>query len=157
MALHIGETAPEFSLPDKEGKVHSLKDYRGKWVVLYFYPKDNTPGCTIEACGMRDHFPAFEKVKAAMLGVSADPSASHRKFSDQYRLPFTLLSDESKETLARYGVWAEKSMMGRKYMGILRTTFLIDPHGKIAKIYEKVKPAGHAEEILADMRSLQAA
>ena len=152
MKLKLNQKAPDFKLPDQNGKEHKLSDYVGKWVLLYFYPKDDTPGCTKEACGIRDNFPAFQKMKAAVLGMSADSSVSHTKFADKYKLPFTLLSDEKKEVLGKYGVWAEKKFMGRAYMGILRTSFLIDPAGKIAKIYENVKPEIHAEEVLRDLR-----
>lgn len=152
MKLHVGQKAPLFVLPDKDGVAHSLAGYAGKWVLLYFYPKDSTPGCTMEACGIRDAFPAFQKVKAVVLGVSADPSRSHARFADKYKLPFTLLSDESHAVLTAYDVWGKKKFMGRSYMGISRTSFLIDPRGKIAKIYENVKPAMHAEEVLKDLQ-----
>ncbi|MBU6141552.1 thioredoxin-dependent thiol peroxidase [Patescibacteria group bacterium] len=155
MKILIGQKAPSFALPDQEGTMHSLADLKGKWVLLYFYPKDNTPGCTIEACGIRDSFPDFQKVKAVVLGVSADPPQSHARFIEKYNLPFTLLSDEKHETLQAYGVWGKKKFMGRSYDGISRTSFLIDPEGKIAKIYEEVKPAGHAEEVLQDLKTLK--
>lgn len=149
-----GTKAPAFTLPDQAGEAHRLKDYVGKWVVLYFYPKDDTPGCTVEACSFRDRFSAFKKTGAIVLGVSADPVKKHAKFAEKYQLPFALLADEDKETLKAYGVWAKKKFMGREYMGILRTTFLIDPHGKIARVYENVKPSEHAEEIVADLKIL---
>lgn len=152
MELKINQKAPDFELPDAEGNTHSLTQYAGKWILLYFYPKDDTPGCTKEACAIRDNFPAFQKMDAVILGVSADSSVSHAKFAGKYRLPFTLLSDEKKEVLEKYGVWAEKSFMGKKYFGILRTSFLISPDGKIAKIYQNVKPAIHAEEVLKELR-----
>lgn len=152
MKLKIGQKAPDFSLPDQEGKLQSLAQYKGKWVLLYFYPKDDTPGCTKEACSLRDSFPAFQEMKAAVLGISADSPESHAKFSTKYQLPFTLLSDEKKETLEEYGVWAEKKFMGKKYFGILRTSFLIDPDGKIVKIYENVKPEIHAGEVLKELQ-----
>lgn len=132
--------------------MHTLKEYRGKWVVLYFYPKDDTPGCTVEACQFRDNFPKFKRSKAVVLGVSVDPVKKHAKFATKYELPFTLLADEEKEVVNLYGVWAKKKFMGREYMGILRTSFLINPQGKIAKVYESVKPETHAEEVLADIR-----
>lgn len=132
--------------------MHTLKEYRGKWVVLYFYPKDDTPGCTVEACQFRDNFPKFKRSKAVVLGVSVDPVKKHAKFAAKYELPFTLLADEEKEVVNLYGVWAKKKFMGREYMGILRTSFLINPQGKIAKVYESVKPETHAEEVLADIR-----
>lgn len=155
MKLKTGDKAPAFSLPDAEGKDHKLADYAGKWVLLYFYPRDNTPGCTKEACAMRDSHPSFKKLKASVLGVSADSPKSHTKFRDKYDLNFTLLSDESKEMLKKYGVWGKKKFMGREFMGIKRMSFLIDPKGKIAKIYEKVKPAEHADEVLKDLTELQ--
>lgn len=146
--------APEFTLPDQDGKLHSLADYLGSWVVLYFYPKDDTPGCTTEACSFRDTLPRFEKVKAHIFGISADSVKKHKKFAEKYSLPFTLLSDESKEIVMSYGVWAKKKFMGREYDGILRTTFLIDPSGKIVKIYENVKPDKHTHDILNDIAIL---
>lgn len=156
MEIRIGSKAPGFTLPDQDGKMHDLKDYAGTWVLLYFYPKDDTPGCTIEACAIRDNFPKFRKMKAVVLGVSADPVKKHAKFAEKYELPFTLLSDEKHELLDAYGVWAKKKFMGREYMGILRNSYLINPEGKIAKIYEGVKPKDHAEEVLADLKTLAA-
>ncbi len=134
--------------------MHTLKEYVGKWVVLYFYPKDDTPGCTVEACQFRDNFPKFKRSKAVILGISVDAVKKHAKFVTKYELPFTLLADEEKKVVALYGVWAKKKFMGREYMGILRTSFLIDPTGKIAKVYEDVKPDGHAEEVLSDIKEL---
>ncbi len=154
--LKTGSRAPAFSLPDQEGKNHALKDYAGSWVLLYFYPKDDTPGCTTEACVLRDTFPKFKKLRVAVLGVSVDSVKSHGKFAKKFDLPFTLLSDEKKETVADYGVWGKKKFMGREYMGTKRWSFLIGPDGKIAKIYEDVKPANHAEEVLADLKALAA-
>lgn len=142
-----------FTLPDSQGKEHSLKEYLGKWVVLYFYPKDDTPGCTVEACSFRDNYSRFKRVGIVVLGVSVDPVRKHAKFAEKYSLPFTLLSDEEKTVVAKYGVWGKKKFMGREYMGTMRTTFLIDPVGKIFKIYENVKPDAHAEEILSDVRT----
>ena len=150
----VGSQAPAFSLPDQDGEIHKLSDYKGQWLLLYFYPKDDTPGCTIEACTIRDQFKDFKRIKAVVLGVSKDSVASHRKFADAYDLPFTLLSDEAKKVIEKYGVWGEKNMMGRKYMGVRRTSFLISPVGKIAKVYEKVKPPVHAKEVLEDIRTL---
>lgn len=147
----IGQQAPEFTLPDQDGVVHSLSEYRGKWVLLYFYPKDDTPGCTIEACTIRDQFKDFKKIGATVLGVSIDSMASHKKFVLAYELPFTLLADEQKEVVGQYGVFGEKKFMGRTYMGTSRTSFLIDPSGKVAKVYEKVKPELHAAEVLSDL------
>lgn len=154
MKLSIGQTAPDFKLPDQKGGGHSLKENRGNWTLLYFYPKDDTPGCTKEACGIRDNYPQFNKLKIIIFGVSADSSSSHYKFARKYKLPFTLLSDEKKTTLKKYGVWGKKSFMGRTYMGILRTSFLINPEGKIAKVYEKVSPEIHAQEVLSDLKNL---
>ncbi|OGZ44082.1 MAG: hypothetical protein A3J55_00790 [Candidatus Ryanbacteria bacterium RIFCSPHIGHO2_02_FULL_45_17b] len=152
--MKLGDMAPAFTLPDQNEKIHTLSDYKGMWVLLYFYPKDDTPGCTKEACGVRDAFPQFKKMSAVVFGVSADSVAKHKKFAEKYTLPFVLLSDENKDIIKKYGVWAKKKFMGREYMGILRTSFLIDPKGKIAKIYEKVKPEQHAEEVLQDLQVL---
>ncbi|MEK7612233.1 MAG: thioredoxin-dependent thiol peroxidase [Patescibacteria group bacterium] len=154
--LIVGSPAPEFSLPDESGYTHTLKDQGGRWVLLYFYPKDDTPGCTKEACMIRDSFPHFKKLNITVFGVSADSEKSHKKFKEKYDLPFTLLSDENKDVIRTYGVWGEKSFMGKKFQGILRTSFLIDPTGRIAKIYEKVKPAEHADEVLHDIKILAA-
>lgn len=150
--LTVGKTAPAFTLPDQDGTKHTLKDYRGNWVLIYFYPKDDTPGCTKEACTLRDEFPAFGKLKAKIFGVSADTVASHKKFATKYKLPFTLLADPEKKMLEAYGVWGKKKFMGREYMGIARSSFLINPEGKIVKIYEKVNPLTHADEVLADLK-----
>lgn len=149
--LKVGDKAPEFSLIGDNGEKISLKDYKGKKVVLYFYPKDMTSGCTQEACDFRDSIKKFEKKNTVVIGVSPDDTKSHNKFKDKYELPFTLLSDETKEMLNDYGVWQEKSMYGRKYMGVVRTTFIIDEKGKIEKIYDKVKVPGHIEEILKEI------
>ena len=149
-----GTKAKNFMLPDQDGKMHTLTEYAGKWVVLYFYPKDDTPGCTVEACQFRDTFPKFQRSAAVVLGVSVDAVKKHAKFVTKYELPFTLLADEDKKVVELYGVWAKKKFMGREYMGILRTTFLIAPDGKIAKVYEDVKPDGHAEKILQDIKKL---
>lgn len=156
LTLKVSAKAPDFSLPDQQGHIHKLSDYKDKWVLLYFYPKDDTTGCTKEACGFRDNFPKFKKSKLTILGISVDPITSHAKFKKKYNLPFTLLADEQKKVVSLYGVWGKKSMYGRKYMGTLRTSFLIDPQGKIAKIYEKVKPEGHAEQVLKDFQLLNA-
>lgn len=154
MKLHIGEKAPNFTLQNQTGTMRSLSDYHGKWVLLYFYPKDDTPGCTKEACAIRDSFPDFKKLNTCVFGISKDSEASHKKFVEKYALPFTLLSDTDKKVLTLYGVWGKKKFMGREYMGIRRTSFLIDSAGKIVKIYENVKPNIHAEEVLADLKSL---
>ena len=150
----VGDEAPAFALPDQEGKERSLAEYRGKWVLLYFYPKDDTPGCTIEACTIRDQFKDFKKIGAVVLGVSTDSATSHKKFAAAYELPFTLLADTNKEVVGRYGVFGEKKMMGRTYMGVRRASFLIDPKGLVAKVYEKVRPAEHASEVIADLKAL---
>ncbi|MCX6135252.1 MAG: thioredoxin-dependent thiol peroxidase [Ignavibacteriales bacterium] len=147
--LKIGEKAPPFTLPTGDGTSISLKDLRGKKVVLYFYPKDDTSGCTKEACSFQENLPALKKKGAVLLGVSADTAASHGKFAAKYDLSFPLLSDEKKETLKAYGVWKEKSMYGRKYMGIERTTVLIDETGRISMVFSKVKVDGHTDEVLA--------
>lgn len=149
--LQTGTPAPAFSLPDQDGNIRSLSDYAGKWLLLYFYPKDDTPGCTEEACSLRDNLSALKAKGLEIAGISTDSVASHRKFADKFGLPFTLLADEKKETVNAYGVWAEKSMYGKKYMGTLRQSFLIRPDGTVAKTYEKVKPGEHAAEILRDM------
>ncbi|HYF29255.1 MAG TPA: thioredoxin-dependent thiol peroxidase [Candidatus Paceibacterota bacterium] len=150
-----GEVAPEFDLPDQEGRKHSLADYRGRYVLLYFYPKDDTPGCTKEACAIRDADPDFSALDAVVLGVSADSVKSHKKFAQKYGLTFPLLADEDRTVVNAYGVWGRKKFMGREYDGIFRTSFLIDPAGKIAKVYEGVKPDAHAAQVLADLRALQ--
>lgn len=151
-----GTVAPEFSLPDQDGREHTLSEYRGKWVLLYFYPKDDTPGCTIEACTIRDQFADFTKIGAVVLGVSTDSVASHKKFAGAYKLPFTLLADENKEVVDQYGVFGEKKFMGKTYMGTLRTSFLIRPDGTIAKVYRGVKPLDHAAQVVADLSALAA-
>jgi len=147
--------APAFSLNDQDGKKVSLNDFKGKNIVLYFYPKDNTSGCTKEACNFRDDFPDFKKLKAVILGVSPDSVQSHKKFADKFDLPFRLLSDEKKLVLEKYGVWKEKSMYGRKYMGVERSTFIIDKTGKVRKIFRKVKVADHNKEVMEALRELK--
>ncbi|OGL62915.1 peroxiredoxin [Candidatus Uhrbacteria bacterium RIFCSPHIGHO2_12_FULL_47_12] len=154
MKLKLGDKAPDFLLPDQLGKMHSLKDQKGKWVLLYFYPKDDTPGCTKEACSIRDNFPKFKKLGLVVFGASVDSSKSHAKFVQKYELPFTLLADDDKELVKAYGVWGKKKFMGREYMGTKRWSFLIDPKGKIIKIYEDVKPEKHVDEVLADLKEL---
>jgi len=154
MTLKPGSKAPAISLPDQDGKTRKLSDYLGKWVLVYFYPKDDTPGCTTEACSLRDNLPKFKKTKAEVFGISTDTVTSHRKFADKYGLPFTLLADPDKAVVQKYGVWGEKKFMGRTYMGTKRTSFLIDPNGKIAKVYENVKPPIHAEQVLTDLNTL---
>ena len=143
-----GTTAPSFKTTDANGEPVNLKDFRGKKVVLYFYPKDDTPGCTKEACSFRDAFSKFKKQGITILGVSPDSEKSHQKFTAKYKLPFTLLADTNHSIADAYGVYGEKKFMGRTYMGIHRTTFLIDEKGKIKKVFEKVKPEDHADEVL---------
>ena len=152
MKLKMGDRAPDFNLPDQNGNMHSLSDYSGRRMLLYFYPKDNTPGCTKEACALRDDFLGFKKLKVEIVGVSVDSVRSHKKFAGDYNLPFTLLSDEKKEVVALYGVWGRKKFMGREYDGTFRMSFLISPKGVIEKIYEQVKPAEHSKEILEDLK-----
>jgi len=148
-----GKKAPDFKLQNQDGKTISLNEYKGKKVILYFYPKDDTPGCTKEACNFRDEFPKFGNIDAVILGVSPDSVASHKKFTEKYRLPFNLLSDEKKEVLENYGVWKQKNMLGKKYMGVERTTVVIDEEGKIKKIFPKVKVDGHNAEVLEALKS----
>jgi peroxiredoxin Q/BCP len=143
-----GDNAPDFSAPDQNGNTVSLKDFSGKTVVLYFYPKDDTPGCTKEACGFRDDLSAFTGKNSVIIGVSPDDSKSHKKFVDKYSLPFTLLADPDKKICEAYGVWQEKSMYGRKSMGVVRSTFVIGPDGKIAKAFSNVKVDGHVAKVL---------
>ncbi len=148
--------APDFNLPDQDGTYHSLKDYLGKWIVLYFYPKDDTSGCTAEACSFRDARDLIAEFgNAVVIGVSKDAPASHKKFAEKYDLNFTLLSDESTEVINTYGAWKKKSMYGKTYLGIQRSTVIINPAGKIAKEYPKVNPKEHAAEIISDLRQLQ--
>lgn len=145
--LNIGVPAPAFTLPADGGKEISLSDFIGKKVVLYFYPKDDTPGCTAESCAFRDNLPNFKKLDTQIIGISKCSVKKHDKFKEKYELNFPLVSDENEDTCERYGTWVEKSMYGRKYMGIERSTFLIDEHGKIEKIWRKVKVPGHINEI----------
>lgn len=149
-----GDPAPEITLPDQDGTPRRLSDLRGKWVLVYFYPRDDTPGCTVEACGVRDSWSAFTKAGIEVLGISADSVKSHRKFATKYQLPFTLLADEEKSVIRAFGAWGKKKFMGREFDGILRQSFLVDPTGRIAKVYPKVKPDGHAQEILDDVAEL---
>lgn len=150
----IGKKAPDFKLPDQNGKLHKLKDYIGKYVVLYFYPKDMTSGCTVEAQSFRDKLKEFQKLGAEVIGLSKDSVKRHKKFEEKEGLNFTLLADEACEVVQKYGVWVEKSMYGKKYMGIQRDSFLIGPDGKILKHYEKVKPQEHVQEVLADIEEI---
>jgi peroxiredoxin Q/BCP len=149
-----GKKAPAFSLKDQEGHTHSLKGYSGRPLVLYFYPKDDTPGCTTEACNFRDALPDFSRVKATVLGVSVLDTASKAKFAAKHKLNFPLLADEDHAVADKYGAWQEKSMYGRKYMGIARITYLIDADGKVAKRWDKVSVGTHADEVLEAVRGL---
>lgn len=146
--LKVGTKAPSFTLPDQNGNMHTLEDYRGKKVILYFYPKDNTPGCTKQACGFADLYPQFQEKGAVVLGVSKDTVASHKKFEEKYGLPFTLLSDTEKEVIQAYDVWKEKTMYGKKVFGVVRTTYLIDEEGTIVKAFGKVKAAENPGQML---------
>jgi len=153
-ALTVGKLAPDFTLDTDAGTPLMLKSLRGQPVVLYFYPKDDTSGCTTQACEFRDLFPRFDASKAVILGVSPDSVKSHVKFKAKYELPFTLLADADKTVAQAYDVWTEKSMYGKKYMGVERTTFVIDAKGKLAHVFAKVKPAGHAAEVMAAVDAL---
>lgn len=153
--LKTGILAPDFTLPDQFGITRTLSAFRGKWVILYFYPKDDTPGCTKEACAFRDGFEQFQRADVDILGVSVDSPKKHAKFAEKYDLPFTLLSDEEKKVVRLYKVWGKKKFMGREYMGTKRISYLIDPKGRIAKVYPDVKPNEHADEVLADVRALK--
>ncbi len=155
MTPAVDTKAPAFTLPDQNGAQHSLKDYAGKYVLLYFYPKDLTPGCTIEARMMSKHIDEFKKHNAVVLGVSVDSCERHKKFEEKEELNFTLLADEEKEVVNLYNVWREKSMMGKKYMGIVRESFLIDPKGIIIKHYTNVKPPIHTQEVLDDLKGMK--
>jgi thioredoxin-dependent peroxiredoxin len=147
--LAVGTQAPEFTTTDQDGKAHTLSDFKGKKVILYFYPKDNTSGCTKEACAFRNNFAKFRQLNVEILGVSIDSEKSHKSFVQKYDLPFTLLADTDKRLVEAYGAWGEKSMYGKKYMGTNRVTYLIDEEGKIRAVFPKVKPDAHADEILA--------
>lgn len=153
--LTVNKVAPAFTLPNQDDEKISLKDYKGSWVLVYFYPKDNTPGCTIEAQVLRDAHTELTKHGLVVLGISADSVASHKKFSEKQKLTFDLLSDPEKKTIAAYGAFGPKKFMGREFDGIHRISYLINPAGKIAKVYEKVKPIDHAAEVLADVKELK--
>jgi peroxiredoxin Q/BCP len=154
MTVKTGDKAPDFTMPTDGGGSVTLSKLKGRKVVLYFYPKDDTSGCTAEACGFRDSFPNFRKIDAAVIGISRDSVAAHDKFKKKYELPFTLASDADGKVTERYGVWVEKSMYGRKYMGIERATFLIDEKGVVRKEWHKVKVPGHVDEVLAAVKAL---
>ena len=147
--LAVGDKAPDFKTTNQDGEKVALSDFKGQKLVLYFYPKDDTPGCTKEACSFRDGWSKFRRKKIAVLGVSADDEKSHKKFADKFSLPFPLLADTDKKIVKDYGAWGEKNMYGRKFMGIRRVTYLIDEKGKVAAVWPKVKPEGHADELLA--------
>jgi thioredoxin-dependent peroxiredoxin len=153
--LEPGVSAPEIRLPDQNGDERALSAHRGQWVLVYFYPRDDTPGCTVEACGLRDAWTQYGRAGIQVLGISADDAKSHRKFADKFALPFPLLADVEKKVIRAYGAWGKKKFMGREFDGILRQSFLVDPKGKIAKVYAKVKPEGHADEVLADVEALK--
>ena len=155
--LAVGTQAPEFTTTDQDGAKRSLSDFRGKKVILYFYPKDNTPGCTKEACAFRDQFAAFRQLNVEILGVSVDSASSHKSFAQKYALPFTLLADPEKRLVEAYGVWGEKNLYGKKYMGTNRMTYVIDEAGKIAAVFPRVKPEKHAGELLTILRDGEAA
>jgi thioredoxin-dependent peroxiredoxin len=151
MPIQSGIPAPDFTLQDENETPQTLSDYRGRPVVLYFYPKDDTPGCTTEACSFRDDYSAYDEAGVVILGVSPDSSKSHAKFKQKYQLPFSLLADEDHRVADQYEVWGPKKFMGKSYEGILRTTFLIDEDGNIAKVFENVKPADHSAQILKEL------
>ena len=152
ITLSVNDKAPEFTLPDQDGKEIALKNYRGQFVVLYFYPRADTPGCTIESCEFRDSHKKIENINAVVLGISPDTSQAQKKFEEKFSLSFTLLADSEKKVCNLYGVMQEKNMYGKKVMGVARTTFVIGPDGKIKHIFEKVKPEGHAEQVLAYLK-----
>lgn len=149
----VGQDAPDFALPDETGRTVRLSDYKGKHVILYFYPKDDTPGCTKEACNFRDDYQAYKDAGIEILGVSPDSPKSHTRFKQKYELPFPLLADEDNKIAEAYGVWTSKKFRGREYMGVTRTTFAIDPEGKISHVFENVDPAVHSAEVLQTLSS----
>ncbi len=153
MAISANQPAPDFALPDENGEIRKLEDFRGQPVVLYFYPKDDTPGCTTEACNFRDDHHVYVENGIVILGVSPDSVKSHTKFKKKFELPFTLLADEDHKVSEAYGVWGPKKFMGKSYEGIYRTTFLIGPDGNIIKVFENVKPEGHSGEVLAALQA----
>ncbi|KND50477.1 MAG: peroxiredoxin Q/BCP [Parcubacteria bacterium C7867-007] len=153
---HVGSVAPAFTLPDQDGAQHTLSEAKGKYALVYFYPKDDTGGCTKEACSLGEYFPDFSKSGAVIYGISPDSVKSHKKFAEKYNLPFTLLADPEHQAIKAYDVWGKKKFMGREYDGVYRTSFLIAPDGTIAKVYESVKPESHAQEVLNDLKELGA-
>jgi peroxiredoxin Q/BCP len=152
MIIEVGQQAPDFMLLDEKGQIHHLSDYQGKYVLLYFYPKDDTPGCTTEACNFRDDYSQYDDANVIILGVSPDSPQSHAKFKNKYNLPFTLLADEDHKVCDLFGVWGPKKSFGKEYEGVHRTTYLINPDGRIQKVYEKVSPANHSVEVLDELR-----
>jgi peroxiredoxin Q/BCP len=152
----VGDVAPSVALPDETGTIHSLSDQHGRWIVLYFYPEDDTPGCTTEACQFRDLNETYADTGAEVWGVSPDNASSHRRFREKFDLPFTLLSDEDHDVATRYGAWQEKNNYGRKYWGIVRSSYLIDPEGKVARAWPRVKADGHAAAVLAALEEARA-
>lgn len=152
MVLKSGTLAPDFALPDEQGILHRLSDFEGQIIVLYFYPKDDTPGCTTEACSFRDQFDEYQKAGVPVIGVSPDSAKKHLKFKEKYNLPFLLLADENHEVCELYGVWGRKKFMGREYDGVFRTTYLIGKDRKILQVFENVKPEGHSQQILAALQ-----
>jgi len=155
MKLKIGSYAPDFELPDQNGKVRRFSEYKRKWVLIYFYPKDFTPGCTTEACSFRDSFKDLQRVGVEIIGISTDSVASHLKFVQKHDLPFIILSDREKTVVKLYDVWKLKKFLGKEYFGTIRTSFLINPQGKVAKIYEKVNPNIHSKEVFEDLKNLE--
>lgn len=155
--IETGEQAPQFTLPDQDGRPVSLADYAGKTVVLYFYPKADTPGCTVQACGVRDHLPNYAEAGAVVIGISPDPVRAVKKFADKQALDFTLLADEDHAVCEEFGVWGEKSMYGRRYFGALRATFIVGPDGIVAHVIPRVTPRTHDDEVLAVLEQLAAA
>ena len=153
--MDVNDKAPEFTLPDQNGKDIALKDFRGKNVVLYFYPRADTRGCTIQACEFRDSYKKLQKTGAVLLGISPDTPKAQKKFEEKFDLPFTLLGDAEKKVANLYGVYKEKNMYGKKVMGVARTTFIIGPEGKVKHVFNKVKPEGHANEVLAELKRLE--
>jgi len=155
MIIMSGTQAPDFALPDENNTIRRLSDFKGRTVVLYFYPKDDTPGCTTEACNFRDNYSDYVNADVVILGVSPDSTNSHNKFKGKFTLPFPLLADDDHKICQLYGVWGPKHFMGREFEGVLRTTFLIDTNGKISKVFENVKPSEHSQEVLAEIKSLR--
>lgn len=151
MVLKVGEKAPEFTLRDSEGKLHKLSEYAGETIVVYFYPKDDTPGCTKEACSFRDFYADFREAGVTIIGISPDKVDSHKKFKQKFELPFTLLADPGHVVCEAYGVWGLKKSFGREYEGVFRTTYIIGPEGKIQRVFENVKPSDHSQEVLREL------